>query len=142
MTVSYRTPRLGAAHPNHSAPSLGSCFGLMTPFVRLSPNYFTSTIVPARDIAPPAGGTRVFSSLVRREPLKWLGVGVRPAELGPVSPHAVHDHRHSACHSDDRAFQPPVPRNLHAQALSHDHLIVRVSMMWAASNSSLRIIAS
>src|SRR4051812_37041932 len=40
MTVSYRTPRLGAAHPNHSAPSLGSCFGLMTPFVRLSPNYF------------------------------------------------------------------------------------------------------
>src|SRR3954470_20118430 len=41
MTVSYRTPRLGAAHPNHSAPSLGSCFGLMTPFVSLSPNYFT-----------------------------------------------------------------------------------------------------
>src|SRR3954452_25299335 len=40
MTVSYRTPRLGAADPNHSAPSLGSCFGLMTPFVRLSPNYF------------------------------------------------------------------------------------------------------
>src|SRR6059058_4033816 len=40
MTVSYRTPRLGAAHPNHSAPSLGSCFGLMTPFVSLSPNYF------------------------------------------------------------------------------------------------------
>src|SRR3954451_6032092 len=40
MKVSFRTPMLGAAHPNHSAPSLGSCFGLMTPFVRLSPNYF------------------------------------------------------------------------------------------------------
>jgi hypothetical protein len=28
------------------------------------------------------------------------------------------------------------------QAFSHDHLMVRVSMTWAASNSSLRIIAS
>jgi hypothetical protein len=64
-------------------------------------NGLASTIVPARDIAPPAGGTRVFSSLVPREPLKRPGVGVRPAELGAVSPHAVNDHRHSACHRDD-----------------------------------------
>src|SRR4051812_10414176 len=57
----------------------------------------TSTIVPARDIAPPVGGTRVFSLLVSLRPLKpgrssGCDVGTCPAELGTVRPHAVHDH--------------------------------------------------
>src|SRR3954452_9461434 len=61
MTVSYRTPRLGAAHPNHSAPSLGSCFGLMTPFVSLSPNYFTYIAKDTADIARALGLTLLFT---------------------------------------------------------------------------------
>jgi hypothetical protein len=32
--------------------------------------------------------------------------------------------------------------DLQAQALSHDHLMVRVSMTWAAANSVVRVIAS
>src|SRR5215213_8915600 len=40
MAVSSRTPRLGAAHPDRSAPSLGSRLRLTTPPVRLNPNYF------------------------------------------------------------------------------------------------------
>jgi transposase-like protein len=35
-------PRPGAAHPDHSAPSLGSGLSQSTPSVRLSSNYFTS----------------------------------------------------------------------------------------------------
>src|SRR3954447_20942998 len=79
----------------------------------------TSTIVPARDIAPPVGGTRVFSLLVSLRPLKpgrssGCDVGTCPAELGAVRPHAVHDHRHSPRHGDDRALHPTMPSDLHA----------------------------
>src|SRR5215207_9235736 len=37
--LSSRTPRPGAAHPDHSAPGLGSRFSLMTPSVRSSVDY-------------------------------------------------------------------------------------------------------
>src|SRR5829696_2662061 len=39
ISVSSRTPRPGAAHPDHSAPGLGSRFSLMTPSVRSSVDY-------------------------------------------------------------------------------------------------------
>src|SRR5215203_3735923 len=44
MTVSSRTPRPGAAHPDHSAPGLGSRFSLMTPSVRSSVDYCTWSV--------------------------------------------------------------------------------------------------
>src|SRR3954469_7735136 len=39
ISVSSRTPRPGAAYPDHSAPGLGSRFSLMTPPVRSSVDY-------------------------------------------------------------------------------------------------------
>src|SRR5215208_1616750 len=41
MSVSFRTPRPGALHPDRSAPGLGSRLSLSTPSVRSSPDYFT-----------------------------------------------------------------------------------------------------
>src|SRR4051795_8677205 len=87
MTVSYRTPRLGAAHPNHSAPSLGSCFGLMTPFVRLSPNYFNETDFrgETRSTATHASTSDPEARLYRKGP----GMEARLAFLG----HALMENR-------------------------------------------------
>jgi transposase len=41
ITMSSQTPRPGAAHPDRSAPGLGSRLSFATPSVRSSPNYFT-----------------------------------------------------------------------------------------------------
>jgi transposase len=42
MSVSSRTPRPGALHPDRSAPGLGSRLSLSTPSVRSSPDYFNA----------------------------------------------------------------------------------------------------
>ena len=56
-SVSSRTPRRGAAHPDHSAPGLGSYLSQMTPLVRLSPNYFSTTTCasPREQVRPDTG---------------------------------------------------------------------------------------
>jgi len=41
--VSSETPRPGAAHPDRSAPGLGSRLSFATPTVRSSPDYSTPT---------------------------------------------------------------------------------------------------
>ena len=56
-----------------------------------------------------------------------------PTEVGAIHPHTVHDDCHPPSHGDDRPFHPPRRAIFMPQALSHDHLIVRVSMTWAAS---------
>jgi hypothetical protein len=56
--------------------------------------------------------------------------------------HAMHDDRQPSRHSDDRALHATMPRNLHAQALSHDHLRLWVIRTRAASNNVSRIRAS
>jgi len=43
--VSFRTPRPGAAHPDRSAPGLGSRLSFATPSVRSSLDYFTIVFV-------------------------------------------------------------------------------------------------
>src|SRR5215211_4936694 len=53
IAVSSRTPRPGAAHPDHSAPGLGSCLSQMTPPVRLSPSYFTLDLRDAPHLPTP-----------------------------------------------------------------------------------------
>jgi hypothetical protein len=42
ISVLRKTPRPGAAHPDHSAPGLGLRLGSMTPNVRLSLNHYTT----------------------------------------------------------------------------------------------------
>ena len=61
ISVSSRTPRPGAAHPDHSAPGLGSRFSLMTPSVRSSVDYCISTH-SARRAAPCRPSGRGFRS--------------------------------------------------------------------------------
>src|SRR4051812_50203043 len=74
-----------------------------------------STIVPARDIAPPVGGTRVFSSLISPpNRSSGCGGGGFPAEPRAVGPHAEDDHRHFARHHEHFAVHFPRPSNLYA----------------------------
>ena len=61
------------------------------------------------------------------------GLSPGPTELGAVHPDAVHDHGQPTRQRHDRLFHPATPGICIAQALSHDHLLVRVSMTWAAS---------
>ena len=65
-----------------------------------------------------------------------------PPELGAVNPYTVHDHGQPTRRATIAFFSPRCLAIFIAQALSQDHLIVRVSMTWAASNSTVRIMAS
>ena len=56
-----------------------------------------------------------------------------PAELGAINPYAVHDHGQPARQATIAFFIPRCLAIFIAQALSQDHLLVRVSMIWAAS---------
>jgi len=63
-------------------------------------------------------------------PLMRLGGRPCPPELGTVRPYAVHDNRHSPRHGDNRPLHSRWRAIFVPQALSHDHLMVRVSMTW------------
>ena len=98
--------------------------------------------------------TRVQSELVssivpRGTSLRWIVVlslrqfGVRrsdcrrhfpcPAELGSITPYAMHNHGEPSCQCDDGFFCPRRLAMFIAHAFSHDHFCTRVSMTCAAS---------
>ena len=87
---------------------------------------------PARDIIPPLGGPQcspVTVDLARFTPLQrsWsIGTQCR-------LPDNVHDHGQPRASATIAFFIPRCLAIFMAQALSQDHLVVRVSMLWAAS---------
>ncbi len=56
-----------------------------------------------------------------------------PAELGSITPHAMHNHGEPSCECDDGFFCPRRLAMFIAHAFSHDHFCPRVSMTCAAS---------
>ena len=54
-------------------------------------------------------------------------------ELSAVYPYAVHDHGQPTGQATIAFFIPRCLAIFMAQALSQDHLVVRASMLWAAS---------
>jgi hypothetical protein len=89
---------------------------------------------PARDIFPPIGGARVFSYYICSCAVVML---LRPPGSSGTR------FRQARCGVGSRQADVPAPRSplfiprclaiCIAQALSQDHLLVRVSMTWAAS---------
>ena len=91
---------------------------------------------PARDIIPPLGGARMFSySLLACDPVGSHAVATSRVQRNSVPS----THMRCMITANRRASATIaffIPRRLAiciAQALSHDHLLVRVSMTWAAS---------
>ena len=106
---------------------------------------FTSAIVPARDIAPPVGGIPVLSSSVS----PWAAHVAGVAGAGFVQQNSVPSaHMRCMMMAIRRAtatiarFIPRCRATFMPQAFNHDHFLVRVSMLWAASYSTVRIMES
>jgi hypothetical protein len=72
-----------------------------------------------------------YSLFRRLDDVKIVGpyTFLRPAELRAVAPDAVHDHRQASGQGDyGLLLTKRLLAMLIAQAFSHDHLVVRVSM--------------
>src|SRR5215212_2901906 len=95
MAVFSRTPRPGAAHPDHSAPGLGSCLSLTTPSVRLSPNYFT------RSMGEPDPCQQLQPGCINRPDRRLHPTSTSERQISSCNVGAIH-RRHSAYFRDIR----------------------------------------
>ena len=99
-----------------------------------------SPIVPADDTAPPAGGT-LSPFQFRRRPYAASAWFVQRNSVPSTHMRCMTTAIRRA-KATIALFIPRCRATFMPQAFSHDHLVVRVNMTWAASNSIVRSMAS